>query len=300
MNTQKIRKESLLMIDTEVFVAAEQEIIKVPLRTIALGTDQAGVYITHLIKNEKVEGRKSNFGPGLLQTLHKKVLFYLPRIAGELRLDDDTRVGGRRVARVADLRDLVYLFERWLEQNIEILKNDQENLKGALKLAAAAHYGIVDMHPFDEGNGRLARVLMNGILMLNAKEVAYGIYIRPVPLVRERIDTRLLQEALETGREPKLTPYLQAIETVNKTQTLNPLEVYIASKWVQSIDRFMADYKIRIPQKRDKQKSNKSEQAIVDKIIQRRERLKRFIAEDLAGRRSKDKVPDYKPSYFQR
>uniref|UniRef100_A0A915CNL6 Fido domain-containing protein n=1 Tax=Ditylenchus dipsaci TaxID=166011 RepID=A0A915CNL6_9BILA len=44
--------------------------------------------------------------------------------------------------------------------------NDEETLRlDAVELAALAHYKLVFIHPFIDGNGRTSRLLMNFILM---------------------------------------------------------------------------------------------------------------------------------------
>ncbi|MEA3355263.1 MAG: Fic family protein [Patescibacteria group bacterium] len=48
-------------------------------------------------------------------------------------------------------------FEKWLQD-----KNNQKNL---IDYASLAHFKLVDIHPFIDGNGRTARLLMNLILM---------------------------------------------------------------------------------------------------------------------------------------
>lgn len=48
-------------------------------------------------------------------------------------------------------------FEQWLQ--------NQPNRQNLLDYAAIAHYKLVDIHPFIDGNGKTARLLMNLILM---------------------------------------------------------------------------------------------------------------------------------------
>lgn len=47
--------------------------------------------------------------------------------------------------------------ERWLQ--------DKKNSQELIDYSALAHYQLVDIHPFIDGNGRTARLLMNLILM---------------------------------------------------------------------------------------------------------------------------------------
>jgi len=46
---------------------------------------------------------------------------------------------------------------RWINENIAI--------KHPLVVASIAHYNMVRIHPFDDGNGRSAEILMNLILI---------------------------------------------------------------------------------------------------------------------------------------
>lgn len=48
-------------------------------------------------------------------------------------------------------------FEQWLQ--------DKKNSQELIDFSALAHYQLVDIHPFIDGNGRTARLLMNLILM---------------------------------------------------------------------------------------------------------------------------------------
>ncbi len=265
--------------------------------TIGMGADKARAYITHLLNNEKVKGEKKAFGPGILKALHRQVFFYYPKLAGHFRPDDDLRVAGRKPMPAAELEDKVYLFERWLEDEIDQLKQDPENLPGAIRIATAAHYGVVgDLHAFPDGNGRVARVLMNGVLMLNTQEGrSYGRYILPAPILRERIDEEELKRVLMSGREPKLTPYLKALEGINNTWTLNSFEIFIADKWTQSIDAFLNEFRLQYGTKGNERRNGfgKSEHRVIEKIEERRGRLQRFVEAGIKGKLPKDTVPDF-------
>lgn len=51
-----------------------------------------------------------------------------------------------------------------MEDSVLDLKKNKENIHSVL-LAAYAHKKLVDIHPFANGNGRTARLLMNLILI---------------------------------------------------------------------------------------------------------------------------------------
>lgn len=53
--------------------------------------------------------------------------------------------------------DLMRDFVSWLHSNVDL---------HAVELAALAHYHLVTIHPFEDGNGRSARLLMNMILLM--------------------------------------------------------------------------------------------------------------------------------------
>lgn len=268
---------------------------------VAKCIDCARKYMIKVIQNEKIEGRKRKFGPGILQALHQEALGYYPGWAGKFRVNDDIRFGGRKPVPAKDLADYVYKFETWLEEEVSNLQKleNYEDLYAALRLAAAAHYAVVgELHPFEDGNGRVARILMNGILMLNANEGRfYNYYIFPVPLTRNQVKEEEIQKMLAQGKEPKVSPYLKALRTVDNTWTLNPFEVYIAGKWIDSIDEFLnrleKRYKKTQNDKNWKRYLNNEERKLVDKFSERRLRLFAFIEANRKGEYPLDKVPDF-------
>ncbi len=269
---------------------------------VAECTDCARRLIIKIIQNEKIEGAKKGFGPGILKLLHQEILAYYPGWAGKFRLDDDVRVGGRKMISANHLEDHAYKFETWLESEVDKLRmpENREDIHGALRVATAAHYAVVgELHPFDDGNGRVARILMNGILMMNTKEGHYyNYYIFPIPMLRDQVDEEMIRKTLEQGKEPKLHPYLQALRDVDRTGVLNPFEVYIAGKWTRSIADFLTDLETKYKKgpKDHNWKRNLNNVAaidIVDKFIERRRRLFAFIEMNRRGEYPLDKVPDF-------
>lgn len=264
-------------------------------RTVAMGVDRARALMIRVIRNEKVGARRLGFGPGVLQALHRQVLFYFPGWAGQFRADDDTRVGGKIPTRAVDLGDKVYLFERWLGREVSRLSSNPEDLYGALRVASAAHYGLVaELHPFNDGNGRVARVLMNGILMTEAREARfYGRYILPVPILRDQIDEDEVSRMLMEGKEPRMIPYLRAIKEVNDRWVLNPFEVLIASRWIQSMETFLRMARQKVNSRNWKKFLTPADLSVVEKMEEREVRLKQFIDANTKGVYHSDVVPDY-------
>jgi Fic family protein len=90
--------------------------------------------------------------------IHRRVLGYVdPDEAGRLRRTQ-VFVADHRPPHAADLPTLMLEFVEWL--------NSYEALHlHPIEYAALAHYKLVVVHPFYDGNGRTARLLMNLILM---------------------------------------------------------------------------------------------------------------------------------------
>ncbi|XP_078496005.1 protein adenylyltransferase FICD-like [Ciona intestinalis] len=95
-----------------------------------------------------------------IKSIHKRVLGYVdPFGAGEFRTNQ-VFVGRHIPPHPGDVDLFMQQFEEWL--------NSEEVLHlHPVELAAITHYKLVYIHPFVDGNGRTARLLMNFILMKN-------------------------------------------------------------------------------------------------------------------------------------
>lgn len=272
--------ESRIQILAPGFYKEADEFFFDPKKVAAEGTKRGVALIGEIASN-----RKSKFNEALIKKLHGQVVYYMPKIAGRYRFgEEDVRIGEHRVVAAGSLPDRMYLFGRWLEEGTESLKERSEDLLGALRLACEAQYGLVSpaLHPFYDGNGRVARLLANGILMLNAHElVFYGIKILPVPLVRQS----------SKGKED---PYVRALEEVNQTRVINPLELYIANLWLNNLTEMIRVYHEKL---NGKGKKSKEDLILIGKFENRVRTLRGFIEKNQNKSYLKNgdlhPVPDY-------
>lgn len=87
-------------------------------------------------------------------------------------------------------------FGRWF-QDISVRSSDVS----PVVLATAAHAWFVQIHPFIDGNGRTARILLNIILMRNQY---------PIPVIT-RDERQRYYDALEASQYSELTPFLDLV-----------------------------------------------------------------------------------------
>ncbi len=80
---------------------------------------------------------------------------------------------------------------------------EQENELNAIIIAAIAHYNMVRIHPFDDGNGRGARILMNLILMKDGHP----------PAIVKNEQRRKYLEVLGQADNGDLNPFIEFIAT---------------------------------------------------------------------------------------
>jgi len=112
------------------------------------------------------------------------------------------------------LTDLMFEFSRWL-----VDRQENKDLH-AVRFAAQAHFKLVDIHPFIDGNGRTARLLMNFILM------KYGYPIAVFECETEK--RKAYYSALDRGHKGNLAPFeIMVARYVNET----------ADKYVGSIPK---------------------------------------------------------------
>ena len=92
--------------------------------------------------------------------IHKRVIGYVdPHEAGMIRTTQ-VYVGDYVPPSPEDIEPLMEAFVQWLNS-----MEAKRDLMHPVRFAALAHYKLVFIHPFADGNGRTSRLLMNLILM---------------------------------------------------------------------------------------------------------------------------------------
>ena len=129
-----------------------------------------------------------------IKNIHKHVLGYSnPQHAGKFRTDH-VKVGTYTPPDYNEIEELMNEFENWLNSNKSL------NLY-SIEYAATAHYKLVEIHPFVDGNGRTARILMNFIL------TKHGLPAIPI----KSHDSLKYYDHLTTANEGNLRPFIQFV-----------------------------------------------------------------------------------------
>lgn len=117
-----------------------------------LGLDLAMKYINASLVN-KIEITLKD-----IVEIHRRVLGHVDPIEGGEFRRTQVYVGGHTPPGPGDLSILMRRFEEWLNSGATMSLHP-------IKHAALAHYKLVHIHPFIDGNGRTSRLLMNTMLM---------------------------------------------------------------------------------------------------------------------------------------
>ena len=130
-------------------------------------------------------------------------------------------------------------FGHWLSEASKVTKQAFADVSGLLA-AAAAHTSFVTIHPFIDGNGRVARLLMNLMLMRHGFPIA----------IITKEDRVRYYEALEDSQSSDLTPFVTLLsECIDES-----LDEYLAAakeqreqlEWATSLtEKFAKPERIR-------------------------------------------------------
>ncbi|WP_304707529.1 Fic family protein [uncultured Rikenella sp.] len=120
---------------------------------------------------------------------------------GEFRLCNvSAGIGGRSYLAYNKASRAVDDFCRWL--NDEIAKVDKANIAACYRLSFEAHFRLVTIHPWVDGNGRTTRLVMNmiqrqlGLVPSIVRKEDKGEYIQSLVDSRENDDSTIVQDVM--------------------------------------------------------------------------------------------------------
>ena len=154
-----------------------------------LGMDAAYHYV-----NSTLVHRIGSITIDDILNIHKHVLGFVDPIgAGQFRTAQ-VFVGDHTPPAATDIVRLMNEFIEWLNSNDALSLHP-------IELAALAHYHLVYIHPFYDGNGRSSRLLMNLILM----QAGYP------PIIIQKEERLKYYEYLQTANDGDVRPFIRFI-----------------------------------------------------------------------------------------
>ena len=150
---------------------------------------------------------------------------------GELRrCNVSAGIGGKSYMAFQKVPKATADFCKWLNQ--ELLSVDKTDLSACYRLSFEAHFRLVTIHPWVDGNGRTTRLLMNmiqrqlGLIPSIVNKNNKGEYIQALIDSRENENTTIIQDVMLAqhiaNRESSILQYQNSIndtvsDTVNDT-----------------------------------------------------------------------------------
>lgn len=144
---------------------------------------------------------------------------------GEFRLCNvSAGIGGRSYLAYNKVPHAVEYFCKWL--NAEIAKVDRKDIAACYRLGFEAHFRLVTIHPWVDGNGRTSRLVMNmiqrqlGLVPSIVRKEDKGEYIQSLVDSRENEDSTITQDTMLSHHIANLNRRVlqyQEIDGVNDT-----------------------------------------------------------------------------------
>lgn len=189
----------------------------------------------------KIASENPTYTPQLLQQMSALVMrrtgSEYSTIAGHFdsskgefrRCNVSAGIGGRSYLTYNKVPRAVDDFCRWL--NDEIAKADKTNIAACYRLSFEAHFRLVTIHPWVDGNGRTTRLVMNmiqrqlGLVPSIVRKEDKGEYIQSLVDSRENDDSTIVQDVMPRHHIANLNRRVlqyQGNDTVNtQSDTVN-------------------------------------------------------------------------------
>ncbi|XP_077417567.1 protein adenylyltransferase FICD [Vanacampus margaritifer] len=155
----------------------------------AIGVDAAMKYI-----NTTLLSRMGTISVNDILEIHRRVLGYVDPVEGGRLRTNQVFVGHHIPPHPQDL-------QRHMQELVQWLNSDDALQLHPVEYAALAHYKLVYVHPFVDGNGRTSRLLMNLVLM----------QARYPPITIRKEQRAEYYAALDTANEGDVRPFIRFI-----------------------------------------------------------------------------------------
>ncbi|XP_026178587.1 protein adenylyltransferase FICD [Mastacembelus armatus] len=155
----------------------------------AIGVDAAMKYI-----NTTLLSRSGAMTVNDILEIHRRVLGYVDPVEGGRLRTTQVFVGHHIPPHPHDL-------QRHMQELVQWLNSDEALQLHPVEYAALAHYKLVYVHPFVDGNGRTSRLLMNLVLM----------QARYPPITIRKEQRAEYYAALDTANEGDVRPFIRFI-----------------------------------------------------------------------------------------
>lgn len=173
-----------------------------------LGLEKAMQYVKLLTRTEFI-GTKEILG------IHRRVMGHVDPIKSGVFRDEKVFVGSHVPPPYEEIPQL-------MENYVEWLNSEEAHTMHPVRYAALAHYKLVDIHPFVDGNGRTSRLIMNLILL----KAGYP----PVMILKEQREK--YYDALKTANMGDVKPFVRFVAQC----TLQILDMYLYGTRALSLD----------------------------------------------------------------
>jgi len=157
---------------------------------------------------------------GDIKTLHKTAMDRIIASAGSYR-DHDLTVRGAGFT-----PSPFYEISKHMKELVHLINNNPDELR-PIEHAAQVHYDFAWIHPFEDGNGRIARLLMNLLLVRNGypftviKNVDRKKYLRTLKEMDTEGNFEPFLIFVARSVEQTLDTYLSALEPKGKSKFLS-------------------------------------------------------------------------------
>ncbi|MEQ2237302.1 hypothetical protein ILYODFUR_021776 [Ilyodon furcidens] len=155
----------------------------------AIGVDAAMKYI-----NTTLLSRSGAITVGEILEIHRRVLGYVDPVEGGRLRTSQVFVGHHIPPHPKDL-------QRHMDELVQWLNSEEALQLHPVEYAALAHYKLVYIHPFVDGNGRTSRLLMNLVLM----------QARYPPITIRKEQRAEYYATLDTANEGDVRPFIRFI-----------------------------------------------------------------------------------------